>query len=149
MKRIGCVLITVLLFACALVPNSVSAGPCDPALSAMGALGGGYIYMTYAFIGASADGFSAGTYKPQQIQAMMKETEAALGATEKALKGVPNLTPSDQRAVNSMVSIMTDLKMLSRTVSAYSQTKSQADAQRYQQIRQRVWPNIKQLLGIK
>ncbi len=143
-----CLAIALLSF----LPNGVSAAPEDNLyLETIGGLGGSYMYMTYAYIGVTADAYSKNIYPASQVKVMMDETVAMLQKLSQALKKVrsTNIVDSDKQFIDSMAEIYELLRVEAEALSSFASSNDKADVERYDQARKTVWPKIKKTLGIR
>jgi hypothetical protein len=123
----------------------------DPWLLAIGVLSGQNIYVTYAYIGSVADGYSKRAYTPEQVQSLMKEV---IGLTDVAIEHLEKveatkIIDSDRKAIERVVEIMRLLKQEAEALAAFTRTESDADLQAYETARQSAWPKIKEALQME
>ena len=120
-------------------------------LKTIGGFGGSYVYMTYAYIGVTADAFSKNIYKPDQVKVMMDESVTMIDNLMELLTKVQgtDIVDDDKAFVGAMLEILNLLKSEAQALSAFSISQNPADVEKYDQARKDVWPQIKQLLKIK
>jgi hypothetical protein len=120
-------------------------------LETVGGFGGSYIYMTYAYIGVTADAFSKNIYQANQVKVMMEETVSMINNLMKMLTKVQatNIVANDKVFVDSMLEILDLLKIEAESLAAFAGGNNPADVEKYDSARKQVWPKIKTLLGIK
>jgi hypothetical protein len=136
-------------------PPPASAEPAKPAddpwLLAIGVLSGQNIYVTYAYIGSVADGYTKHAYTPEQVQSLMKEviglTDVAIDHLEKV--AVTKIVDADRKAIERVVEIMRLLKQEAEALAAFTRTESDADLQAYEAARTSAWPKIKEALQME
>ncbi|MDY6852701.1 MAG: hypothetical protein SV487_11600 [Thermodesulfobacteriota bacterium] len=144
----SCLAIILVLF----IPVGSTAAPENNVyLEAIGGFGGSYMYMTYAYIGVTADAYSKNIYPAGQVKAMMDETVKMLRKLVKSLGRVrtTNIVESDRKYIDSMIEIFDLLRLEAEALSAFASSNDRADVEKYDQARKKVWPRIKRLLGIK
>ncbi len=123
----------------------------DPWLLAIGVLSGQNIYVTYAYIGSVADGYSKRAYTPEQVQSLMKEV---IGLTDVAIEHLEKVEATkiidpDRKAIERVVEIMRLLKQEAEALSTFTRTESDADLQAYEAARTSAWPKIKEALQME
>jgi hypothetical protein len=120
-------------------------------LETVGGFGGSYIYMTYAYIGVTADAYSEDIYQAEQVQIMMDETVGMLNNLIGMLQKVrdTDIVDNDKRFIDDMIEVLGLLKREAQALSTYAASKDPEDIKKYDEARKEVWPRIKQLLGIK
>ena len=120
-------------------------------LETVGGFGGSYIYMTYAYIGVTADAFSKNIYQANQVKVMMDETVSMLNNLTKMMSKVQatNIVDNDKAFVDSMIEVLGLLKVEAESLSSFAASSDPADVEKYDAARKQVWPKIKSLLGIK
>jgi hypothetical protein len=144
--------IACMLLALVLTTGPASAlGEAEIYLETVGGFGGSYIYMTYAYIGVTADAYSKDIYQAGQVQVMMDEKVGMIENLIKLLQRVQGteLAPEDKAFVESMVDILELLKVEAQSLSAFAVSRDPSDVERYEQARNEAWPRIKKLLGIQ
>ena len=145
----------VLVLATALVLCSPSVSPAATEdniyLETVGGFSGSYIYLSYAYIGVTADAFSKDLYQGSQVKVMMDETVSMFNHLKKQLHRVmnTNIVEEDRLFVQSMIEVLDLLKAEAEALSDFAVSNDKADLERYEGARKRAWPKIKQLLGIK
>ncbi len=120
-------------------------------LDAVGGFGGSYIYLTYAYIGMTADAFSKKVYQAEQVKDMMDETVSMLNKLIKLLGQVQttDIAEEDKKFIDSMIDILTLLRAEAKHLSDYAKSNDPADVEKYDKARSTVLPKIKQLLRIQ
>ena len=120
-------------------------------LETVGGFGGSYIYMTYAYIGVTADAFSKNIYQANQVKVMMDETVSMLNNIVKMLTKVQstNIVENDKAFVDSMIEVLGLLKLEAESLASFAASGDPADVEKYDSARKQVWPKIKSLLGIQ
>jgi len=120
-------------------------------LEAIGGFGGSYMYMTYAYIGVTADAYSKDIYTASQVKVMMEETVGMLQKLVKTLQTIraTNIVDSDKNYLDSMIEVYNLLKLEAESLAAFVSSNDRTDVEKYEQARKQAWPRIKKLLGIK
>jgi len=142
---------TVLIAAVLLMAAAGGAFAQEEALTAIGALGGAYMYTTYLSIGAIADGHYYEVYDDETTISLMSElmnlTGSAAGSLAKLVQ-TGKLTPEDFSFVNE---IITTLGLLGRQAEAfrtYVEGGDEEQATLYDSYRNNAWEKISELLEI-
>jgi hypothetical protein len=134
-------------------PDSPEEPPLDPVadrLYLIGALGGAHVYTTYAYIGVLADGLSKDLYSAEQTKTLLAEVVSVSDSLIKNLTRVRDggLSDSDAAAINNMIDIYKLLQDEARAASAFSESRTVEDAEKFEGARTTVWPKISELLGL-
>jgi len=132
--------------------NAESPRPADdPWLVAIGVLSGQNIYVTYAYIGSVADGYTKRAYTPEQVQSLMKEVTSLTDVAIQHLEAVEKtkIVDSDRKAIERVVEIMELLKQEADALAAFTRTESDTDLQAYEAARTSAWPKIKAALQME
>ena len=149
----NCLKMVIFLFICLMtIQGAVRAEAQENKyLEALGGFGGSYIYMTYAYIGVTADAYSKNIYKAAQVKVMMDESVNMLSNLVKMLEKVQTsqIVENDRKFIDSMKEILGLLKIEAEALSAFAASNDPKDVERYDQARKTAWSKIKQLLGIK
>ena len=160
MKRMVCSLVAFALVVC-MAPVQIPAQELpgqepkvedDPRLVA---IGGGYacaIYLAFVNIGMSGDAFAKGLYDAKKIEQIAGEIKTLSGNMAKLLKDVDKnvkMAQVDVDSLNEMVTILGLLQEYADSLIQYTKTKTQADADKFQENRTKTWARIKTMLGIK
>jgi len=127
--------------------------PLDPdadRLYLIGALGGAHVYTTYAYIGVLADGLSKELYSAEQTKTLLGEVISVSDSLIKNLTRVRDggLSESDMAAINNMIDIYQLLQNEAKAASAFTESRTVEDAQKFEDARTTVWPKISELLGL-
>lgn len=135
------------------VPSDANApaGPADPTLVALGALGASNLYFTYLTLGTVADGYVGGTYEPQVAISVANESifmnTTAMTNLSKMMESAP-LAREDKDVVAYMVKtyeiLINQAKALVQFIS-----NQKDDGSTYQKYRTEAWKRIVDLFGIK
>jgi hypothetical protein len=128
--------------------------PLDPEkdrLFLIGMLGGTHVYTTYLYIGVVADGLSKDLYTDEQTKELLNEVVASSDTLMRNLTRVRDggLSEEDAAAINEMIEIHGLLQEQANAAIIYTDSRSEEDAQRFDQIRTTVWPKIASLLGLE
>jgi hypothetical protein len=122
------------------------------ALTAIGALGGGYMYTTYLSIGAIADGHYYKVYDDQTTINLMGElmnlATSAAGSLQVLVK-TGTLTPEDFKFVNEIITTLGLLTRQAEGFKTYVETGDENQATVYDSYRNNAWAKIAELLEIK
>lgn len=145
-------LVPILMVCFLILPSQTSAASEDVIyLETIGGFGGSYIYMTYAYIGVTADAYSKKIYQPQQVKVMMNETVSMIDKLNSMLIKVQktDVVENDRKFVKSMIEILNLLQVEARSLSSLAETNDPTDIEAFEHAREQAWPKIKKLLGIK
>lgn len=134
-------------------PDSPEA-PLEPEadrLYLIGALGGAHVYTTYAYIGVLADGLSKDLYTAEQTKTLLAEVISVSDSLIKNLTRVRDggLSEADAASIENMIDIYRLLQDEAKAASAFSESRSVEDAQKFEETRTTVWPKISDLLGLE
>lgn len=123
----------------------------DPWLVAIGVLSGQNIYVTYAYIGSVADGYTKHAYTAEQVQSLMKEITGLTDVAIQHLEAVEQtkIVDSDRKAIERVVEIMVLLKQEAEALAAFTRSEADADLQAYETARTSAWPKIKAALQME
>jgi hypothetical protein len=146
-SKVGLVVALLLIF-----PGTSQAASEDmECLDAVGGLCGSYIYITYAYIGMTADAFSKKMYQPEQVKEMMDETVIMLNKLMKILGRVQttDIAEEDKKFIVSLIEVLSLLRTEAEHLSAYAESNDMADVEKYDEARRTVLPKIKQLLQLQ
>lgn len=132
-------------------PAVIPAASEDIYLETIGGLGGSQMYITYAYIGVTADAYSKEIYPAGQVKAMMGQTKDMLRKVLPLLRSVQQtgLEESDREFLNSMIEVYGLLETEAEALSAFVSSHEKKDLERYDQARKEAWPKIKKLLGLE
>jgi hypothetical protein len=123
----------------------------DEALTAIGALGGAYMYTTYLSIGAVADGHYYEVYDDQTTVNLMNELMNLAGSAAGSLQVLVKtgtLTPEDFNFVNEIITTLGLLSKQAEGFKAYVETGDENQATVYDSYRNNAWAKISELLEI-
>jgi len=128
--------------------------PLDPEgdrLYIIGSLSGAHVYTSYAYIGVLADGLSKELYTVEQTKTLLGETITVNDSIVKNLTRVRDggLSPADTESVNNLIEIYKLLQDEARAAIEFTDTRTVADAEKFENARKTVWPRIATLLGIE
>lgn len=120
-------------------------------LEAIGAMGAMNLYLSYSYIGATADGFVAKAFKAKQVRALMTEVDTMLGRGSAQLTKVAatKLAEADKRDLHKMISVAALLRAQAAALMKYAGTGSDPDAKAFEASRQAAWAQLSALLGLK
>ena len=120
-------------------------------LEATGAVCASYIYTSFAYIGLSADAYSAKVYTAENINTWMEEQKQAMQAMQENITALRSVVTDqgDIQAIDSIVDILKLLNQQADGLAKYALSGSNTDANQFDQARTTVWPKIKTLLNIK
>ena len=140
-----------LLVAAVLIVAAAGAFAQDEALTAIGALGGAYMYTTYLSIGAIADGHYYEVYDDQTTVSLMGElmnlANSAAGSLQMPVK-TGSLTPEDFAYVNEIITTLGLLSRQAEGFKTYVETGDENQATIYDSYRNNAWTKISELLEI-
>ena len=119
-------------------------------LETIGGFGGSYIYLSYAYIGATADAYAKNIYPASQVKTMMEEKVSMIKHLAEMLHQVQNtnIEENDKQFVASMLDILDLLRQEAESLAAFAESNNPSDVERYEDARKKAWPKIKKLLGI-
>ena len=148
MRRLfACLLMVLVLSVFAGFSTVVAAEEEDPHLKTIDAIGKGYLFMTYAFIGATADGLAEEAFTDEHVRHMMAETIAVLRMIDNYLAVLPKSSlPEENDNVKSLLEICALLTVEAEALAAYAASRKPEDAAGFQLARQKVWPRLELIL---
>jgi hypothetical protein len=122
-------------------------------LSMLGTFSAGFVLETYGFIGSLADLLHHGVYEPETVRSMLGETKVFLQKSLDNLRVYQDKTvtvsPKDLQFINGIAEISVYLIAEADSLSAYAETFSVDDYNKYKDARAKAWSGIKSHLGTK
>jgi len=149
MKRSVFWLIAVMLFFAPV--NIASSSDCDARLQAIGALSSSYLYITFNYIGVTADAYASEAYKSGTVASMMNETISFMELAHKQLMeiGRGDLSDEDKKTIDGMVEVVMLLEKEASCLRDFAATGKESDADGYHQARKQALEKLNKLLGIE
>lgn len=119
-------------------------------LNTIGAFSAGLVLQAYGYIGLLADALSRGVYEPRMVSEMLAETTSYLRNVSAQLQKYPPeyLAGPDRRFIASMVEILNLLISEAEALSAFAQSKSKADLDKYEKARDQALERIDRIFQI-
>jgi len=124
----------------------------DKMLGAMGGLSAGFMYNTYAAIGAICDGYVGGTYEQANAEELLdnqkKLTENLLKLLDELLE--KNYLPdqNDKDFMRSTISVIKGLQSQAQYFLDYIKNKTDQRKDKYESQRKENWKQISKLMGL-
>lgn len=116
-------------------------------LNTIGAFSAGFVLQSYGYIGVLADAMSKGVYTPDLVTQMLSETISYLNNVNTQLKKYQSgslVAPEDLKFIVTIMGIIQQLIAEAEALSAFAQTKSEADLKRFEDSRKKAWTQIKE-----
>ncbi|HMP79439.1 MAG TPA: hypothetical protein PKD54_08315 [Pirellulaceae bacterium] len=123
----------------------------DERLVCIGALAGINVYITQDYIAMIADLFKSDVIDSEKAKLSLDTIRALTLVSSDQLRVIRGLhiIEEDQEAINHLLAINDLLAQSAEALSAYSQSKDEADFKKYEASRQEVHPKILKLLGLQ
>jgi hypothetical protein len=125
--------------------------PRERFLEALGVITGAHIYQSYLNIGLLADGVEGEAFTAAEAETMLTKVTQQIEMVERQLAQFTKtgLDEDDRAALEATCSLAARLRIQAATLRAYWQggTKEQADL--FHQVREQVWAELSESLGIE
>ena len=118
--------------------------PGDEKLLLIGAMSTPYLYTTYAYLGATADGLRRDIYTGNQVQERTEEVRKMCVTVEVHMKKLvaTELAPSDKAAIEQMLGCLTLLQKQSAALAEFAKSGKRDGDESYIKAAKRTWQAI-------
>jgi hypothetical protein len=119
-------------------------------LEAVGSLAASHYYQTYLNIGFLADGKAQGLYGDKEAKKVLDSLLSLLATADKQLETVSklDLEKEDQNSVNQMRKLSSLLRDQGKELQAFWESGNQDRSANYEDLHQKSWTGLSQLLGL-
>lgn len=144
-----------LLFSIGLFQPAVSSAQTgkETALESLGSLAGLLMYNTYTSIGSIGDAYESSVYEADYVSDVMEELKGGMGAVISQMESLMTsgfLTdPADKEFMRDVIDTFELLSKQANALKNYALSKSETDADLFQDYRSQAWDNISELLGLE
>ncbi|MBU2552412.1 MAG: hypothetical protein KKB20_28625 [Proteobacteria bacterium] len=120
-------------------------------LETIGGFAHNYLYMTYAYIGVTADAYAKEIYPASYVKRMMGDTVRTLDILARKLQTVQetNLEEEDRKAIEYIVETFGLLKEEAEALAALVESGDQTALDRYDQARKKARDHLKRVQQMK
>jgi hypothetical protein len=123
-----------------------------PELVAIGGLGASMGYFTFVLVGVTGDSFEKGSHDAATVKSVVDELAGTLDKNVEQLMAVKKsgkLVQADVDSIEEVADCLRSVKDYAKKLCAYTEEKSQKNADGFQASRKVTWEKLKKLLGIK